>query len=108
VWNFKGELVTTFEDHNLWHSDSHTNSIYITQHQDLIMSYCQLDNECDHGSINISWIANGKSLAKISCMPGQDQDHRSALEEVTALFYNEDRNEIYSGNRQGHVHVWSN
>jgi hypothetical protein len=108
VWNFKGELVTTFEDHTLWYSDSHTNSIYITQHQDLIMSYCQLDNECDHGSINVSWISNGKLLARISCMPSRDdQDHRRALEEVTALYYNEDRNEIYSGNRQGNVHVWS-
>jgi hypothetical protein len=108
VWNFKGELVTTFEDHTLWYSDSHTNSIYITQHQDLIMSYCQLDNECDHGSINVSWITDGKRLAKISCMPNQDdQNHRRALEEVTALFYNEERNEIYSGNRQGKLHVWS-
>lgn len=107
VWNFNGELVTNFQDHTLWHSDSHTNSIYITQHQDLIMSYCQSDNECDHGSINISWISTGKTLAKITCMPGQDAEHQKALQEVTALFYNEERNEIYTGNRQGHVHVWS-
>ena len=32
----------------------------------------------------------------------------SPLEDVTALFFDEDRGEIYTGNRQGFVHVWSN
>ncbi len=107
VWNFNGELVTNFEDHTLWHSDSNTSSIYITQHQDLIMSYCQQDSGCAHGSINISWIGSGKSLCKVTCGPDQGDDHLRALEDVTALYYNEERNEIYSGNRQGYVHVWS-
>ena len=31
-----------------------------------------------------------------------------ALDDVTSIFYHEGRNEIYSGNRQGIVHVWSN
>jgi len=31
-----------------------------------------------------------------------------ALEDITALFYDEERNEIYTGNRRGLVHVWSN
>lgn len=31
-----------------------------------------------------------------------------ALEDITALFYDEERNEIYTGNRHGLVHVWSN
>ena len=29
-----------------------------------------------------------------------------ALEDITALFYDEERNEIYTGNRHGFVHVW--
>ena len=33
---------------------------------------------------------------------------REALFEITALFYNEQRNEIYTGNKRGMVHVWSN
>jgi hypothetical protein len=33
---------------------------------------------------------------------------REALEDVTALFYDEERNEIYTGSRHGLVHVWSN
>ncbi|KAF3677805.1 hypothetical protein FXO37_04676 [Capsicum annuum] len=88
------------------------------------------------GSINISNILTGKCLAKIkatsgkatddcsaSCsVPGrrscnsnkrvQDSRIRStvaeALEDITALFYDEERNEIYTGNRLGLVHVWSN
>ncbi|CAM8891184.1 unnamed protein product [Rhodiola kirilowii] len=31
-----------------------------------------------------------------------------ALEDITALFYDEERYEIYAGNEQGLVHVWSN
>ncbi|KAA8495097.1 hypothetical protein FVE85_3338 [Porphyridium purpureum] len=106
VWNFKGELVTTFDDHRLWYQDTNTNNIYITGNQELIISYCK-QQECSHGSINISSIAKGKCFAKITCSH-DDNRHRLALEDVTSLFYNEDRNEIYTGNRNGLVHVWSN
>ena len=41
VWNFRGELVTRFEDHVLWHPDSNTSNIYITSTQDYILSYCR-------------------------------------------------------------------
>lgn len=47
VWNFRGELVTSFEDHLLWHPDCNTNNIYITSDQDLIISYCKADSD-DH------------------------------------------------------------
>lgn len=86
------------------------------------------------GSINISNILTGKCLAKIkasnslpmnecNCSAGcggkkcnsrkRIQASRistvaEALEDITALFYDEDRNEIYTGNRHGLVHVWSN
>ncbi|KAL6541671.1 hypothetical protein OROGR_011157 [Orobanche gracilis] len=140
VWNFRGELVTSFEDHLLWHPDCNTNNIYITSDQDLIISYCKADSEeplsdGHAGSINISNILTGKCLAKISAGNGLPRNecycnldcggrnccsrkrHRpssicstvtEALEDITALFYDEDRNEIYTGNRHGLVHVWSN
>ncbi|CAK9135918.1 unnamed protein product [Ilex paraguariensis] len=140
VWNFRGELVTSFEDHLLWHPDCNTNNIYITSDQDLIISYCKADSddslpEGNAGSINISNILTGKCLAKIkatnrflmgdcSCRGScsgrtcsskkrvQASRIRStvaeALEDITALFYDEERNEIYTGNRLGLVHVWSN
>ncbi|KAI8557291.1 hypothetical protein RHMOL_Rhmol05G0324600 [Rhododendron molle] len=134
VWNFRGELVTSFEDHLLWHPDCNTNNIYITSDQDLIISYCKADSddqwmEGNAGSINISNILTGKCLAKINssnCNIEVDGGYRSdstsrnqhcsylmrnrvaeALEDITALFYDEERNEIYTGNRHGLVHVWS-
>jgi len=30
------------------------------------------------------------------------------LKDVTAVFYDEDRNEIYTGNKHGLLHLWSN
>ncbi|RZC78019.1 hypothetical protein C5167_002254 [Papaver somniferum] len=134
VWNFRGELVTSFEDHLLWHPDCNTNNIYITSDQDLIISYCKADSddplEGSAGSINISNILTGKCLAKIRATSDNPKDENSdssdspfpgrmkkrlysgrirntvaeALEDITALFYDEERNEIYTGNRQGLVH----
>ncbi|XP_027352505.1 uncharacterized protein LOC113863206 isoform X1 [Abrus precatorius] len=134
VWNFRGELVTSFEDHQLWHPDCNTNNIYITSDQDLIISYCKADSDDQWmegnaaGSINVSNILTGKCMAKINATNSSTkadkcsgrgcsckQSHSShmstvaeALEDITALFYDEDRNEIYTGNRHGFVHVWSN
>lgn len=127
VWNFRGELVTSFEDHLLWHPDCNTNNIYITSDQDLIISYCKSHpHECTNeervGSINISNILTGKCLAKIRATDPNVQisprgrvnsssirsSVQEALEDITALFYDEEKNEIYTGNRQGLVHVWSN
>jgi hypothetical protein len=76
------------------------------------------------GSINMSEIMTGKCSAKIAASdPALNVTPRrhnrkkqssvwstvpEALEDVTALFYDEDRNEIYTGNSHGLVHVWSN
>lgn len=68
------------------------------------------------GSINISNIWTGKCVAKINwrnaCLNEEDEDERrkvaGALEEVTALYYDEEHNAIYTGNAHGLVHVWSN
>ncbi|KAL9315144.1 hypothetical protein ACSQ67_016145 [Phaseolus vulgaris] len=135
VWNFRGELVTSFEDHQLWHPDCNTNNIYITSDQDLIISYCKADSddqwmEGNAGSIHVSNILTGKCVAKInttiSCARADECSRNGcscreslypclmrnsvteALEDITALFYDEDRNEIYTGNRHGLLHVWSN
>ncbi|OWM67022.1 hypothetical protein CDL15_Pgr000474 [Punica granatum] len=138
VWNFRGELVTSFEDHLLWHPDCNRNNIYITSDQDLIISYCKADpddkwteTEGNAGSINISNILTGECLAKITVANGGSPDCQSRsgngggsgckkqrrsqmrstvaepLEDITALFYDEERNEIYTGNCHGLVHVWS-
>ncbi|KMZ68748.1 hypothetical protein ZOSMA_22G00350 [Zostera marina] len=54
-----GELVTSFEDHLLWHPDCNTNNIYITSAQDLIISYCKVN--CEHS------IAEAISLLVFIC-----------------------------------------
>jgi hypothetical protein len=124
VWNFRGELVTSLEDHflrhPLWHPDF-TNINYITSDQNLIISYCRDDSEDQSmvtnviGSINVSNILSGKCVAKINaakaleCIDSsQTISVTEALEGITTLYYDEDRNAIYTGNRLGHVHVWSN
>ncbi|XP_076906443.1 uncharacterized protein LOC143577892 [Bidens hawaiensis] len=125
VWNFRGELVTSFEDHELWHSDCNTNNIYITSDQGLIISFCKSDSNDQRisgkaGSINISNIWTGKCVAKINTAnavlsddskrqgANKNQMVADALEEITALYFDEERNEIYTGNNCGLVHVWSN
>lgn len=60
VWNFRGELVTSFEDHLLWHPDCNTNNIYITSDQDLIISYCKADSD-DSSSDSVAR-GNGNTL----------------------------------------------
>ncbi|KAJ0661748.1 putative transcription factor WD40-like family [Helianthus annuus] len=136
VWNFKGQLVTSFEDHLLWHPDCNTNILHITSNQDLIVSYCKSGSDDpltdgNAGSINISNILTGKCLAKVTatnnlpineCNCSNNNSARckcnsrrqisssvtEALEDITALFYDETRNEIYTGNKFGLIHVWSN
>ncbi|WOK93244.1 hypothetical protein Cni_G01939 [Canna indica] len=127
VWNFRGELVTSFEDHLLWHPDCNTNDIYITSDQDLIISYCKAkagrgdEGEVSTvGCINMSNILTEKCIAEILACDvelhisprrrGETEQFsirstvREALEEVTALFYDEDRNEIYTSNKQDLIH----
>ncbi|KAJ8552879.1 hypothetical protein K7X08_020272 [Anisodus acutangulus] len=58
VWNFRGELVTSFDDHLLWHPDCNTNNIYITSDQDLIISYCKADSD--------DLLSKGNGLCSIS------------------------------------------
>lgn len=67
VWNFRGELVTSFEDHLLWHPDCNTNNIYITSDQDLIISYCKAEENCeDEGEGKNRLLFSMKSLNHIS------------------------------------------
>lgn len=185
VWDFRGNVVSRFEDHVLWHNDCNTNNIYITMKQDLIVSYCKSSEAPGTGTINISRILDGRCVAKIptsldgargllQCRrrdaaaavaagagaaggaaaessgraagdvaaasadgavagagaPAASSSLRnnyeaaaddalllerfgplpqhSPLEEVTSLFFNEDRNEVYTGNRNGVVRTWSN
>jgi hypothetical protein len=50
VWNLRGELVTSFKDHLLWHHNCSTNDVYITSDQDLIISYCKSEAVAKDGT----------------------------------------------------------
>ena len=117
VWNLSGDKITSFEDHELWHPDCNTNNIYITAKQDIIVSFCRdhASTSCEDGmaggpmkgAVNISSIFTGKCVAKIASGDSDEPRHSKALERVSAVFYNEEHNEIYTGNEKGHLAIWS-
>jgi WD40 repeat protein len=102
VWDFKGNMLQKFESHQ-----SHSNAVYITSSQDLIISMNHSDVPSVSSSINVSEILTGRCLAQISA-DSSDPSRMAALQDITALYYNEDRNEIIVGNKQGRLHVWGN
>lgn len=134
VWNFRGHKVTEFEDHQLYNQETNTNSIYINTHQDLIISYCRssrtntssisnrrrrvgprdgegatvswFDDREDNrmGAIHVSHILSGKCFARIA---PEDPLSRKALSGITALFYSEETNEIFTGNSRGLINCWA-
>lgn len=70
-------------------------------------------DECSCSGNNV--ISNGGSGRSCKCTSRKRirasrimSSVAEALEDITALFYDEERNEIYTGNRLGLVHVWSN
>ncbi|XP_074362923.1 uncharacterized protein LOC141703251 [Apium graveolens] len=136
VMNLRGEVVTLFKDHILGSPGRNFKNIYVTARQDLIMFFCKahLDDLWlgqNAGSIKISSILTRKCLAKINARntrvikeckcsgrrcnlskPIKGTEIKSTLEDalkdITSIFYDEERGEIYTGQRLGLVHVWSN
>ena len=104
VWNFRGEMVTKFDDHVLWHPDTNTNNIYITSTQDYIISYCRRPegDSRQGGTINVSSIMSGRCIAKLAAGESMPQ-----LSDVTSIFYNEERDELYIGTKTGHLFMWT-
>jgi len=109
VWNLDGELVTQFEDHTLWEAQCNTNNIFITKRQDQILSYCRNGRgESMSGAINVSSTLTGRSIGKITAPEGGGREEgEGALDRVTAIYFNEERNEVYTGDEQGCLSVWA-
>jgi hypothetical protein len=169
VWNFEGEQITQFDDHELLpvsspisniSSPACTSNVYITSTQDIIFSVCVAkrdnassgalttssssspsslvidaldDDDADVYSdeddllrlptppperdtapaLHISSILTGKLLGRISATNIRSADIARtkrglyALENVSAMFYDEDFNELLTGNGDGFVYVWS-
>ncbi|RZS21446.1 hypothetical protein BHM03_00054092 [Ensete ventricosum] len=124
VWNLGGELVASFED--LMISYCKAKDVCHDEGEGILVAcfnyfYASFLAQAlpSVGSINVGDILTGKCIAKI-CPPDphlqigrrkqgdtSGSTIKEALESVTALFYDEHRNEIYTGNKQGLVHVWS-
>ncbi len=62
------------------------------------------------GEIHVSDIRTGKCIARISqaqALTAAAQSALNPLDEITALSFNEEKNEVYSGNSEGVIHIWS-
>ena len=78
---------------------------HFTRDEELLLSY----NKLSQSSINIVDILTGNCYAEIGGDdPDQDVRLKNAFEDIITLVYDEERNEIYTGNARGIVHVWSN
>lgn len=68
------------------------------------------------GSVHVSSILDGKLVTKIPIVQRQlpeninlmQPDITTLMSEVTALYYNEETNEIYTGHRDGKLTILSN
>ncbi|GLJ54574.1 hypothetical protein SUGI_1172200 [Cryptomeria japonica] len=114
AWNLQGELVASYRDHLVMHPGC---NVHLTNDEEMFISYrkvCKSDKR--NGSIRINHSLTGKCCAKIdvglfwsrpNASPIQST-FQDALEDITAFFYDQERNEIYTGDTRGFLHVWSN
>ena len=104
AWNFRGQIVSRFQDHVLSHPDTNTSNIFITSSQDYIISYCKRRDQDNRpgGTVNITHITSGKCVAKIA-----GGEAMKELQDVTALSYNEALCELYIGASSGMMYTFS-
>ena len=124
VWNLRGDKIHEFDDHELFMPDCNTNCIHITRQQDTIISYCRRKPQAvsegsppmqrihdNTGAIHFSNVLTGSCLTKISITdaidPATTEMYRSALRTVSSLHYDENNHELYTGNGDGKLYVWS-
>ena len=53
-------------------------------------------------AVHVSSILNGRCVARIGAGSAE------LLRDVTALWYSDEANELYVGNKQGAIQLWSN
>ncbi|EME30363.1 hypothetical protein Gasu2_70310 [Galdieria sulphuraria] len=105
IWNLSGSLVSTFEGNVHSYQDGSNSSLYIIGSQDLLLAFGRRGDNQKEGVIRIVSILTGQHLSSI-CDDGSSG--KNALNEVSAIFYNDERNEIYTGTAEGLLHIWSN
>ncbi|GLJ54586.1 hypothetical protein SUGI_1172570 [Cryptomeria japonica] len=121
VWSLQGDLVASYRNHLLRNFPRCT--VQLIHNEELLLSYNKIrKSDKTNCSINIINSLTGNCCATIG---GDDPDvgtscrnqsnlsliqntFQDALDNVTALFYDKETNEVYTGNKRGFVHVWSN
>eukprot|EP00871_Galdieria_phlegrea_P000886 jgi/Galph1/1799/GphlegSOOS_G474.1 len=103
IWNANGTLVSSFDGNLDCNQDIQNNNLYIIGNQDLLLAFGKKGLRGKQGVIRIVSILTGRHLASIT-----DDTETNLLNDVSAIFYNDERNEIYTGTPTGLVHIWSN
>lgn len=106
VWNGHGEVVNRFEDHSARYCGTTAPNIVVSQSQDLVISHTRKgESDFDEAFLTVSHIT-GKTVARIRGVRGSESE--CALDHVSALYFDEDTNEIYTGNSGGTISIWGN
>ena len=118
VYNESGALVATFADNELVSTSSVTKQssscLCVSSDQRSIVSYCKrkewdssgVTTQFQEGSVNVSDVRTGESLAKISDDGCGGEDAGGALEGVTALCHDEARGMLVVGMKDGRLRVF--
>jgi hypothetical protein len=59
------------------------------------------------GAIHVSHIRTGRCVARLASCADGGCAHAHVLRDVSALYFSEERNELYVGDRNGLLHVYS-
>lgn len=103
IWNFSGELLATISECSAPSSLGFASSIYLTTHQDLMFSY-RAPGGAAPACIAVHDCVRGGRLGSICAgRPGE----AGALDDLTALFCDEARQEVITGDAAGRVRLWS-
>lgn len=117
AYDCSGKKVTSFDGVELWHKDCSSASVHVTSKQDTLISYCKSEED-GRGSITVSDILTGARLASLedsgtavesdasAGMQSQASAVRRALRGVTAVHYDEETHQLFTGTRKGKVAVW--
>jgi len=104
VRNFAGEIINEFEGYWMYKEIEPTgNSIVSTKKFDFLISY-RTDSK-GTGSLAIIDISTGKELWKLTSTDASSNTYR-ALENISALLFDHETNELYLGNDRGKVYIW--
>ena len=74
--------------------------------------FTAFDENENQGEANHSSTSNGEGSSSANVVNANNETSeekmKKALQDITSLYYNEERNEIYAGNADGKLMVWSN